>query len=171
MHFMLCFPHLSNFSIDRQPSSIDHWTVDIPSPTPTCNQHFQASRQETFATSSIIASTKTATLLSHTMVGHVPHATKTITARMDDVLPVFTPAPNCLDDLYLFSQECATATRQTCTYFNVGPASSDPSCVPDPKRHIATACPIFYTPVADTTHTFLPLTTGVRYKILTCCPT
>ncbi|KAK0743968.1 hypothetical protein B0T18DRAFT_392648 [Schizothecium vesticola] len=104
------------------------------------------------------------------MAGHAPRATKTVAARMDDVLPVFTPAPNCLNDLYLFSRECATATHQTCTIFNVGPTSSDATCFPDPERHIATACPAFYTPVDDTTHASLGWTTGVRYKILTCCP-
>ncbi|KAK1833689.1 hypothetical protein QBC39DRAFT_380545 [Podospora conica] len=42
----------------------------------------------------------------------VCHATKAIAARADSIIPIFTPAPTCLEKLYIFSKECATATHE-----------------------------------------------------------
>jgi hypothetical protein len=106
---------------------------------------------------------KTTTVLVHTMTDH---ATKTIAARGDDLLPVFTPAPNCLQDLYVFSDECQTATSETCTYFHVGPRWRPASCFPDPEIH-TTACPASYTPIREIPDD--PFVKGT-YRTLTCCP-
>lgn len=99
----------------------------------------------------------------------VPQATKTLAARFGDRLPVFTPSPNCLQDIYILTTECSSA--KTCTYFHIGPTLSDATCVPDPKRHLATECPPFYTSVhSDPSETTYTGYNGVRRGYLTCCP-